>query len=134
MSIIAFAATAGCGSPEDEYGEDDAPPARVVGDVFPESDDTLIVPDTVQAGVPFEVTVNTRGSSSCTAPAEVEVTMRGDTANLIPYDYASSGTCTADMGAISHRATLTFARPGHAVVRIAYGAKTLVEHKVVVRS
>jgi predicted small lipoprotein YifL len=133
VSCAAFALLAliaGCGLGSDPL---EGPPERVPGEVDPEDSNTLIVPDTVRAGIPFKVAVNTRGSSSCTSPADVQVTMRGDTTELVPYDNASSGMCTADYSAIRHDVELRLEREGHAVVRVGSGGSAKLERKVVVR-
>jgi hypothetical protein len=125
-----LALIAGCGLASDPL---EGPPERVPGEIDSEDSNTLIVPDTVRAGIPFKVTVNTRGSSSCTSPADVQVTMRGDTTELIPYDNVSSGMCTADYAAIRHDVELRLERDGHAVVRVGRGGAAKLERKVVVR-
>ena len=94
---------------------------RVVGLIDADVDIlTIVTPDTVQAGVSFAATVNTFGSSSCTTPDGVDLTLEAATARVIPYDRVlvdlDDGACTADMAAHPHPVDLLFAAPGQASI------------------
>lgn len=78
------------------------------------------VPDTVTAGAAFEVRVTTYGGG-CMQKGETDVYVRGRTAEIRPYDYEptdSGQTCPAILVLYNHTATVTFAEPGEATVRI----------------
>ena len=51
----------------------------------PLGEEVISAPDTVQAAVPFEVTVRTYGGG-CIDPDGLEVSMEENLAILIPYD------------------------------------------------
>jgi hypothetical protein len=94
---------------------------RVVGiiDADP-SIPTIVAPDTVQAGVRFAATVNTFGSSSCTTPDGVDLTLEAATAHVTPYDRVlvnpDDGACSADMAPQPHPVDLLFTAPGEASI------------------
>ena len=80
---------------------------------------TILAPDTVQAGVSFTATVNTFGSSSCTTPDGVALTLESAAARVIPYDLVPVGNdvvCTADMAPHPHPVELVFTAAGHASI------------------
>ena len=93
-----------------------------VGVISPELSSTqlLTMPAEVQAGVPFDVTVRTVGSSSCTRAAELRVSQSTSRLELTPYDeYAPRDrACTDDLHAFDHTARITIATPGTRTVRI----------------
>ncbi len=89
---------------------------RVVGviDADP-SISTIVAPDTVQAGISFAATVNTFGSSSCTTPDGVDLTLGPTAARIVPYDRVVSDEdfgCTPDISPHPHPVDLMFAVPG----------------------
>jgi len=112
IMAIAIATTACSTEPDTE---------RVVGiiDADP-SGSTIVAPDTVQAGVRFAATVNTFGSSNCTAPDGVDLTLEAAAALVIPYDRVlvnpDDGACTADMAPHPHPVELLFTAPGEASI------------------
>ena len=95
---------------------------------------TLVVPDTVAAGVSFTARVTTFGSSSCTQPDGATVRVAGAVAEITPYDRrATGGVCTADIHPFPRDVQLRFASPGPAVVRVRGSHSAMVERTVIVR-
>ena len=84
-------------------------------------EEVISAPETVQAGVPFEVIVRTFGGS-CIDPDGLEVNMERNLAVLVPYDlYTIPGRgvdCPLIFEAESHTAQLTFSEPGSATIRV----------------
>ncbi len=105
----------------------------LVGDA---SAEPIVAPETVRAGESFEVIVNTAGSSTCAWADSTAVRVRGDTADVVPYDGGRDGICSDDLSPIEHRASLRFARPGTGVIRVTGNARPagspplVVEHRV----
>ena len=83
--------------------------------------EVVSAPDTVQAGVPFEVTVRTYGGG-CIEPDGLEVSMEGNLAVLIPYDrYITPGrgtACPLIFEAEPHTTQLTFSDLGSSTIRV----------------
>jgi hypothetical protein len=78
------------------------------------------LPTDIIRGQPFEVTVYTFGSSSCTTPDGAELKMEGLVARVTPYDLVPTADvpCTADMAPFAHPVTLRFDSKGVATLRI----------------
>ena len=93
---------------------------RVIGVIDPESGlVSLRAPDTAAARTPFEVTVTTYGSSTCTRADGAEVSVTGVIAEIVPYDFERvEGTCTADLAPFPRDVALRFDTAGEAVVRV----------------
>ena len=96
---------------------------RVVG-VLAVAGDTaakaVVVPDSARAGAELRVTVTTVGGG-CDRGGEMEVEMRGLVAVLVPYDYTQrerDGTCPSVVQRFPRTATLRFAQPGNALIRV----------------
>jgi hypothetical protein len=81
--------------------------------------DPLIVdvPSTATAGVPFTVSVTTYGGG-CIGEAETVVRVQGWRADIVPYQHVSIGPCTQELRTTKRQATVTFALPGEALVRV----------------
>ena len=100
---------------------------------------SLVVPDTVQAGVAFTARVTTFGSSSCTRADGAEVRVARSVAEITPYDLEATGnaTCTADLAPFPRDVQVRFDAVGTATVRVRgrpeQGAERVVERTVVVR-
>ena len=112
---LGAAALGACGGPTD------ADALRVVGVISPGrgAPSAAAVPDTVRAGVPFEVRVTTYGSGSCTRPDGAAVRVAGLVAEVTPYDREPTrGACTDDIAAYPRPAAVRFDVPGQAVVRV----------------
>jgi len=117
---------AGC---SDRLGPDDW--ARRPGRLYPEISVTqmLQMPAQATAGVPFEITVTTRGSGSCTRADGMTVSVSGMVADVTPWDrVAPEGTmCTDDLAAFPRTATVRFDDPGTGAIRL-HGRNDLVYH------
>jgi hypothetical protein len=92
----------------------------VVGLIDPGIPRSIIAaPDTVLANASFAATVHSYGSSNCTTPDGVELTLTAAEARVIPYDRvpADRGTlCTSDLRAQPHPVELRFTRAGRASI------------------
>ncbi len=111
----------------------------VLGAVFFHSNPpSVIIPDTVQAGTPFTVTVRTFGDG-CYSFARTEIEMDGMAAEIRPYDSRKTDVaCPEILLTIEHTATLRFDTPGLATVRVVgrrtpSEAEDRLEKQVVVR-
>jgi hypothetical protein len=94
---------------------------RVIGVIeFAGAIATIVAPDTVQVGNSFTATVNSLGSSSCTTPDGVELTLTPSEARVTPYDLVpeadSRAVCTADLAARPHPVELRFTKAGPATI------------------
>ena len=111
--IAACASVTGCGILE-------ADSRRVIGLISADPvTATIQAPDTVRLGVTFNATVNSFGSSSCTSPDGVELTLGPAEARVIPYDRILVGkdvACTPDMAPIPHPVALKFTEAGAATI------------------
>ncbi|HEX8275090.1 MAG TPA: hypothetical protein VF615_20825 [Longimicrobiaceae bacterium] len=103
----------------------------------------LAAPDTVRAGVDFQVTATTLGGG-CERAGETEAQVGGGVAVVTPYDYTELGVdCPDILRHLHHAATLRFPAPGKAVVRVqgrrvgpdtpGEGVAHTVEKRIVVR-
>ncbi len=80
---------------------------------------TIETPDTVRLGMAFAATVNTFGSSSCTTPDGVKLSLEPAEARVIPFDRVPTGNefaCTADISAVPHPVELHFTAAGSATI------------------
>ena len=85
------------------------------GSAFP----TIVAPDTVQLGHSFTATVHSFGSSGCTTPDGVELTLTPAEARVTPYDRVPADRrtiCPADLSAHPHPVELRFTRAGLAII------------------
>jgi hypothetical protein len=94
---------------------------RVIGLIDPGvAFPTIVAPDTVQVGSWFTATVHTFGSSNCTKPDGVELTLSASEARVTPYDLETTGSsqavCYLDLRAHPHPVELRFTRAGPAVI------------------
>jgi hypothetical protein len=94
---------------------------RVIGliDVGGHPVPTIVAPDTVQVDSSFTATVHTYGSSNCTTPAGVELTLTPSEARVTPYDLKTTGSqamCYLDLRAHPHPVELRFTRAGPATI------------------
>jgi hypothetical protein len=75
-------------------------------------------PDTVQAGVDFNVRVNTFGGG-CHAAGDTEFTVEGFEAVISPYDIERrSNICTTDLRVFEHEAIIRFGAAGTGYVTV----------------
>lgn len=95
---------------------------RQPGLLLPElsSAQMLQMPAQARAGVAFEITVTTLGSSSCTRPDGATVSVSGLVADVTPWDrIAPAGTaCTDDLHPFPRTASVRFDSPGTALIRL----------------
>ena len=76
-------------------------------------------PDTVRVGAAFDAIINSFGSSSCTTPDGVKLTLGPTQARVIPFDRVPADTgvpCTADIAPIPHPVELRFTELGTATI------------------
>lgn len=114
LGLVAFAL--GCNLPT--WVEE----VRVVGVVvgFQDDDPHIVVPDTVQAGADFTVSVRTYGGG-CERQGSTELEVDGLGATVTPYDITLRGVnvaCTAVLKSFTHKATLRFVESGTARVTV----------------
>lgn len=93
---------------------------RVVGRIDQSSaQPTVVVPNTVVSGTSFEVVITTT-LVGCQRAGDTEVVVEGSTATVTPYDLdliQRPGTiCNTALVPTEHRATVTFASAGSALV------------------
>jgi hypothetical protein len=81
---------------------------------------SLNAPDEVTRGVPFQITVTTFGSSSCTLPDGHELTYPAGAAEVTVYDLAAplSTPCTDDIHSFPRTLTVQFNTAGEAEIRV----------------
>lgn len=87
----------------------------------------LQMPAHARAGVAFEITVTTLGSSLCTRADGATVSVTGLVADVTPWDrIAPEGTaCTDDLHPFPRAARVRFDTPGSALIRL-HGSGGLV--------
>jgi hypothetical protein len=79
----------------------------------------LTAPDTVSAGVPFEVLVQTIGDGGCWSAQRQDVVVDGRTVELRPYDaHSGADVCTMILLYLAHNSTLTLDEPGVWTLRV----------------
>lgn len=81
---------------------------------------SLVAPDAVTRGAPFQITVSSFGSSSCTRADGYDVTSSPTAFEVRLYDQeAPSGTaCTADLRSFPRTLTVQFDQAGTAEIRV----------------
>ena len=105
------------------FASTDSETGRVVG-IIRIGDDgpTIEAPDTVRVNADFGAVVNTFGSSTCTTPDGVTLTLGPAEARVVPYDEETTGgdgACTADLAPRPHPVVLRFTQPGAARIVVA---------------
>ncbi len=94
--------------------------ARIPGELIGETDN-IVIPANVKAGTAFEVTIKT-GGSGCSSQDSTSVVLGENSADIFVYDLTSAtkpGTmCTMIFKQFDHKARLTFANKGEAVIRV----------------
>jgi hypothetical protein len=136
LALRAFAAlvlplAAGCSSILGSSGWE-----RVPGDIGNAIGSPLQAPAEARQGVPFEITVTTYGSGSCTRPDGAETSVTGLLATVRPFDLERRGpnvACTADLRAYPRPVTLRFDEPGQATIRVIGARGEQVEQQLTVR-
>jgi hypothetical protein len=114
-AMILLAACSSNGTEPDEW-------RRVVGQIEPSlsSVQAVRVPAAAVVNVPFSITINTVGSSTCTRADGAAAAVAGQLALVTPYDrIAPDGTgCTRDLRAFPRDVSLRFSSPGEARIRV----------------
>ena len=110
--LLALPALFSCGS---IFGTDEESRLGVVSYFgFPVHVD---VPDTVAAGMPFEVVVQTYGGG-CVRMGDVRIEYSSGTVDLWPYDiHSGASVCTDELVPFQHAVALTLDQPGAWAVR-----------------
>lgn len=83
-------------------------------------DDPVVVdvPDTVEVGAPFEVSVRTYGGG-CIRKDGTEVEEDGLRIQIRPYDiHSGASICTAELRLFDHRVTVSFGRAGVGEIQV----------------
>jgi hypothetical protein len=99
----------------------DSDTGRVVGIISTGGPGPTVIEasDTVRLGATFGAVVNSFGSSSCTTPDGVKLTLEPAVARVIPFDRVpadNSVACTADISPRPHPVELRFTEPGTATI------------------
>ena len=144
LALSLLAALVGC----DTFSGPDFETARQLGHPALSSREVepLVAPDTVAAGVPFEITVTTDGGGCHVRADGVEVDAGGEAVELRPYDIvrvpvSDRAACTAILLHFPRTATVVLAEPGRRLLRVVGGRgptpesdPVVVERVVVVRA
>jgi hypothetical protein len=115
---------------------------RVVGRMEPglSSIQAVLLPAEAVVDVPFEVTLSTVGSSSCTRADGALASVAGRTAVITPYDLVAPAQtpCTRDLRAFPRTVPVTLTSAGEGLIRIqargAEGRPTTFDVTIPVRS
>lgn len=95
---------------------------RDIGTLLPAEFGAMAVdaPTSARAGVSFDVTVTTVGSSTCVRASGATVTVAGLTAIVVPMDerYVGPRMCTDDLAPHPRRVSLRFPAAGSAILRV----------------
>ena len=80
----------------------------------------LVAPQTATVGVPFDITVTTVGSSTCTRAAGATVIVTGLSAVVTPRDHMRVGNvaCTRDLKGFPRTVRLQFDLTGAAIIQV----------------
>lgn len=86
---------------------------RVLGTLaYVEDEPEVVVPDSVEAGQPFTVTVITTWPDGCASHDDTEVRATGTEVHVIPWDLLSEGDdCPAEPQRFEHTVQLSRATP-----------------------
>ncbi len=105
--LLALALLLGCEGLLDPEG------GRRIGVIAFYSDPVAIhTPDTVQVGVPFEISVRTYGNG-CLSEGPTKIKVRGLRVDVTPYDvHSGAEVCTDILNMFPHKATLALPTPG----------------------
>jgi len=115
--LLALTTMVACSTPADP---DDW--QRVVGWANPlmSSVQAIELPSQVVANQPFDVTIRTLGSSSCTRADGARASIDQNVAVVTAYDRVAPPNtgCTRDLRAFPRTVSVTFASPGVATIRL----------------
>jgi hypothetical protein len=99
-------------------------PTASAAQTAPDEEAALLVPDTVQAGVPFTATVTTLGANGCWRQDGAAASVSGAIATIVPYDRIRSEldgqpiACIDMIVRLARDVELVFAEPGESIVRV----------------
>lgn len=93
---------------------------RVLGTiVYDEGAPEIVVPDTVEAGEPFDVSVVTTWPDDCAALDETEVRASGTEVHVIPWDVVTDrDDCVGIPGRFEHTVRLSRATPAELTLTV----------------
>lgn len=92
------------------------------------TNDTIQLPQSATAGVPFEVSVTTFGNG-CQSAGGADVGVSGLTATVNVYDWSTERPdqlCTSELKRLTRKFTVQFDQPGTAIVRV-QGRRVAIE-------
>lgn len=78
----------------------------------------LEAPDTVDAGVVFQIIVRTSATAGCNAPDGAEVAAADTMVEVVPYDRKTGPGCWDAVGALPRSVELVFPDPGDVLIRV----------------
>ncbi|HKG91201.1 MAG TPA: hypothetical protein VKA84_04895 [Gemmatimonadaceae bacterium] len=89
-------------------------------DIERNSVQAIVSPMTARVGVPFTLTINSYGSSSCTRLGNDQVETRGMVADItvLNWEAPDGSPCTRDIRFLPHEIALRFTQAGDATVRV----------------
>lgn len=115
LLLVPSWAVAGCSS---VFGTDET---RLPGVILFDSDEPVtVIPDTVEVGAEFTVSVETAWPNGCARKGDTEVESASDHATVAPYDIVKDADgCTQLVKRSTHTAVVSLAQTGeaHVVVR-----------------
>jgi hypothetical protein len=82
---------------------------------------TIAFPSRVRVGQTFTVTVNSFGSSTCVRADGMDLSVRGDVVDLVPWDLVARGgarVCTDDLRAFPHSVPILAQFAGSLTLRV----------------
>jgi hypothetical protein len=98
----------------------------------------IVAPDTVQAEVPFTVTISTFGSTGCIRPDQSQVQVAGSDATITPYDsvWSNNPPCPPGWQGYPRPVELRFDTVGGGRIQLhgrGFGHDLTLERTIVVR-
>lgn len=92
----------------------------MVDPLMPGPGSFVVAPRQTRAGAEFTVRIDTLGSSTCTRADGADIRIRGQFAEIIPYDRRApaGAACTDDLAVHSREVRLRFAEAGDATIRV----------------
>lgn len=115
VAALSFLACRNTTGPEIEFG------TALIGSFSTEGPPIVVLSDTMRAGVPFAVTVNTLGSDGCWQAERTDVVNSERGAIIAPYNKSNAlpgSACTQMIIGIAHRMTLLFATAGEKILQV----------------
>ena len=105
------------------FGNDEA---RLPGLILFDSDEPItMIPDTVEVGEEFAISVETAWPNGCARKGDTEVDSTSDRITVAPYDFVlDADGCTQNVQRFTHSALLRFSQPGDAFIVVQGRAAT----------